>query len=272
MTRISLLRTILLILPLLGGRAYADKLDDIIGAGTMRCAVTLDIPPNGFRDEKNEPAGFDVDYCNDLGKALGVKVEIVEAQLPDRIPAILSNRADIAVAATSDTLARAKTIGLSIPYFAFKEVILTRKDTGIAKYEDIKGRKVGGVAGSYESLAMQDDLKKFADPKGSFRAYQSQADVVLAVSQAQIDATPIVATMASEIMKSGKYPNLAIGGDAPYTIDYVTIITARQEYGLLNYINLFINQQVRTGRYAELYKKWMGGGEPINLTIPSVYR
>ena len=50
------------------------------------------------------------------------------------------------------------------------------------------------------------------------------------------------------------------------------LITLREEYGLINYMNLFINQQVRTGRYAELYKKWVGEGEPAKLTIDGVYR
>ena len=40
--------------------ARADKLDDIINDGLVRCAVVLDFPPIGYRDENNEPAGFDV--------------------------------------------------------------------------------------------------------------------------------------------------------------------------------------------------------------------
>ncbi|RVM13890.1 amino acid ABC transporter substrate-binding protein, partial [Sinorhizobium meliloti] len=31
--------------------AHADKLDDIIASGTLRCAVVLDFPPMGSRDE-----------------------------------------------------------------------------------------------------------------------------------------------------------------------------------------------------------------------------
>jgi hydroxyproline transporter system substrate-binding protein len=96
--------------------ARADMLDNIINAGTLRCAIMLDFAPMGFRDAQQKPAGFDVDYCDDLAKALGVKAEYVETPLPDRIPALMSGRADVAVASASDTLERAKTIGFTIPY------------------------------------------------------------------------------------------------------------------------------------------------------------
>jgi hypothetical protein len=173
---------------LLSPSVRADKLDDIIASGKLRCAVVLDFPPMGSRDEKNEPIGYDVDTCNDLAKALGVKAEIVETPFPDRIPALVSGRADIGVASTSDTLQRAKTIGFSIPYFAFKMVVLTKKGTNISSYNSLKGRKTGSVTGTFEAIALEKDVKKWNDPKGSFRAYQTQADVFLALSQGQIEA------------------------------------------------------------------------------------
>jgi len=252
--------------------AKADKLDDIIQSGTLRCAVTLDFPPMGSRDEKNNPIGFDVDTCNDLAKALGVKAEIVETPFPARIPALVSGRADVGVASTSDTLERAKTIGFTIPYFAFKFNIVARKGSGITDYESQKGHPVGSTAGTYEAIALEKDVKRWNDPKGSFRPFQSQADVFLALSQGQIDATDVTSTVASAIVKSGKYPNLEITGEAPYATDYVAMIALRNEQGLLNYLNLFINQQVRTGRYKELYEKWIGTGNPPDLTVPGVYR
>ena len=77
--------------------------------------------------------------------------------------------------------------------------------------------------------------------------------------------------MASSIIASGQYPGFVIKGNAPYDIDYVSLIALRNEQGLLNYLDLFVNQQVRTGRYQELYEKWVGGKAP-DLTIPGVYR
>ena len=125
------------------GFAKADKLDDIINSGKLRCAVTLDFPPMGSRDADNNPIGFDVDTCNDLAKALGVKAEIVETPFPQRIPALLSGKADVGVASTSNTLERAKTIGFSNPYFVFTFNILNRKGSGITNYELQKGHSVG---------------------------------------------------------------------------------------------------------------------------------
>ena len=60
-------------------------------------------------------------------------------------------------------------------------------------------------------------------------------------------------TVAAATVKSGKFKDLVVGKDAPYDIDYVGLIALRQEYGLLNYLNLFVNLQVRTGRAQELY-------------------
>ncbi len=248
--------------------AQADKLDDIIGSGKLRCAVTLDFPPMGFRDEGNKPAGFDVDYCSDLAKVLGVEPEVVETPFPDRIPALVSGRADVIVASTSDTLERAKTVGMSIPYFAFNMVVLTREDTGIDDYDDLKGRPVGNTSGTFEAIALEKDVKGWGE--GSFRAYQSQNDTILAVAQGHVDATVVTNTVAASTIKSGKYKGLKIAGDAPYVIDYVSLAAKRSEYGLMNYLNLFVNQQVRSGRYAELYEKWVGG-KPVDLTVPGVY-
>ena len=251
--------------------AHADKLDDIISSGKLRCGVTLDFPPMGSRDDKNQPIGFDVDYCNDLAKTLGVKAEIVETPFPDRVPALMSNRADILVASTSDTLERARTVGMSIPYFAFQMVVLTREGTGVNTYTDLKGRPVGNTSGTYEAIALEKDVKAWNQAKGTFRSYQSQADTILAVSQGHIDATVVTNTVAQASIKSGKYKDLKVVGNAPYVVDYVALAAKRSEYGLINYLNLFVNQQVRTGRYAELYEKWVGG-KPVELTVPLVYR
>lgn len=255
---------------MLAGTAYADKLDDIIASGTLRCAVTLDFPPMGMRDDSNNPIGFDVDYCNDLAAALGVKAEIVETPFPERIPALMSGRVDVGVASTSDTLERAKTVGISIPYYAFENAVVVNEKSGITTWEDMKGKTVGATAGTYEAIWLEGQVKEWGE--GKFQPYQTQADVFLALSQGQLDATVSTMEVANANVSSGKFGGISIADKAPMVPDYVSLFAMRNEYGLMNYLNLFINQQVRTGRYAELYSKWIGEGEPANLAIPGVYR
>lgn len=250
--------------------ALADKLDDIIASGKLRCAVVLDFPPMGMRDDQNNPIGFDVDYCNDLAAALGVTAEIVETPFPERIPALMSGRVDVGVASTSDTLERAKTVGMSIPYYAFENAVVAKEGSGIADWEGMKGKTVGATAGTYEAIWLEGKIKEWGE--GTFRPYQTQADVFLALSQGQLDATVSTMEVANANVASGNFPGIAVVDKAPMVPDYVALFTARNEYGLLNYLDLFINQQVRTGRYAELYAKWVGEGEPANLSIPGVYR
>jgi ABC-type amino acid transport substrate-binding protein len=250
--------------------AFADKLDDVISAGTLRCAVVLDFPPMGMRDADNNPIGFDVDYCNDLAKALGVTAEVVETTFPERIPALMSGSVDVAVASTSDTLERAKTVGFSIPYYAFENAVVINEGADITGWEGMKGKTVGATAGTYEAIWLEGKVKEWG--AGEFRPYQNQADVFLALSQGQLDATVSTVEVAEANVKSGNFAGIKIVDKAPMVPDYVALITLREEYGLINYMNLFVNQQVRTGRYAELYKKWVGDGVPADLTISGVYR
>jgi len=192
------------------------------------------------------------------------------ARLKELVPQVIASRADVIVASTSDTLERAKTVGMTIPYFAFQMVVLTREDAGVNSYADLKGKKLGNTSGTYEAIALEKDQKAWGT--GSFRAYQSQNDTILAVAQGHIDATVVTNTVAAATLKFGKYKGLKVAGDAPYVVDYVSLAAKRSEYGLLNYLNLFVNQQVRNGRYDELWKKWVGDEiKPANLTVPGVY-
>lgn len=253
----------------IAGVAHADKLDDIIASGTLRCAVVLDFPPMGMRDANNEPIGFDVDYCNDLAKALGVTAEIVETPFPERIPALMSGRVDVGVASTSDTLERAKTVGFSIPYFAFEMAVTANEKSGITSFDSMKGHTVGAVAGTFEAIALEKQVNEWGE--GEFRPYQTQADVFLALSQGQLEATVSTSTVAMANVKTGNFPGISVVGKAPFDTDYVALFANRADYGLLNYLNLFVNQQIRTGRYAELYENWVGGDLPT-LTVPNAYR
>lgn len=253
--------------------ADADALDDILARDTLRCAVVLDSPPLGFRLSDNTPTGFDAEYCNDLAAALGVKAEIVEVTWPERIPALISGKVDVAVASTSDTLERAKTVGFTIPYRVDTFQMLNHKGIAIKTFEDLKDKRVGIVTGNAQERYFAEYAEKVWGKNwtGKVTTYQSENELFLAVEQGQVDSITTTTIAIQNLLGSGKYNAIEPGPMTPWLPDVVALITLRNEYGWLNYLNLFINHEVRSGRYAELYKKWIKGPVP-DLTIPGVYR
>ena len=112
--------------------AQADQLDEVIKRGTLNCGVVLDFPPMGYFDKDNKPAGFDVDYCNDLAKALGVESNVLNLTWGDRIPSLVSGKTDVVIGSTSDTLERAKSVGFTYPYFVFKFQTISKEGTSLS--------------------------------------------------------------------------------------------------------------------------------------------
>ena len=249
------------------GTVQADKLDDVINEGKVRCAVVLDFPPIGYYDENNEPAGFDVEYCKDLAKALDVDYELLPVTWAERLPVIVSNRADVVFGATSDSLERAKTVGFTIPYAIYYAQAVVGKDSGIETFEDMKGKRVAAAVGTVP----EQEYLKIAEEWGVvdlYQGYQSENEVFLAVAQGKADAGITTNTAVKPI--SEQYETVIPGPRMPWTTDYTSVVAPRKDFGWINYLNLFITQQVRNGRYQELWGQYVGGEAP-ELRIPGVY-
>ena len=246
--------------------ASADTLDDVVDRGTLRCGVVLDFPPIGYRDANNEPAGFDVEYCADLAAALEVEHEIMPLTWSERLPVIVTGRADVVFGATSDSLQRARTVGFTIPYAIYYAQGVVGADSGITTFEDIRGKRVAAAVGT---VPEQEWLKIAAEwgEEGNYQGYQSENEVFLAVAQGKADIG--ITTNTAVLPITQQYDTILAGPRMPWTTDYTSVVAKRQDVSWLNYLNLFVTHQVRSGRYQELWGKYVGGDAP-ELRIPGV--
>ncbi|CAM5181161.1 Polar amino acid transport system substrate-binding protein OS=Castellaniella defragrans OX=75697 GN=HNR28_002470 PE=4 SV=1 [Castellaniella defragrans] len=246
--------------------AQADKLDDIINAGVVKCGVMLDYPPLGFYNDKHEPVGYSVDWCKDLAAALGVKAQIVDTPSAERIPALISGRVDVSIANASNTLERAKTVLFTIPYYVDPWATVTRKGTGVKSFSDLKGRTVGDVRGAVPANI----FKQYNDEqwKGASKLslYGDDASKVLALEQGKIDGFITNLSNARQVLS--QYKDFEIVGSAPFAPDVTAMMVRRGEFGLVHWLNLFIYQQVRQGEYAKIYKKWLVGEASEKVEVP----
>ena len=130
-------------LSLLSGAALADRLDDIKKNGVLRAAVFDSNQPFGFLDAKTKKInGLDVEYAEAIAKKLGVKLELVPTNPANRIPLLVSGKADIVAANFTITEERAKQIDFSQPYFATGARFIAAKDK-LKTAEQLEGLRVG---------------------------------------------------------------------------------------------------------------------------------
>jgi len=244
---------------------WADKLDDVIKSGTLNCGVVLDFPPMGYFDKDNKAAGFDVDYCKDLGKVLGVKTNVMNLTWGDRIPSLISGKTDVVIGSTSDTLARAKSVGFSYPYFVFKFQVISKKSKSINSFDDLKNVKVGAALGTTYETEYLAYAKKMGWGTSNYTAFKSENDAFLGLYQGKIDALISTNTNIATKLQAKEFKDFVAGPYVPNYDDVVGLIAKRSETAWIQYLNLFLIHQIRDGGMNKAYNKHFGSNAPAGL-------
>jgi polar amino acid transport system substrate-binding protein len=157
-----------------GVQADEDLLAQIKKRGFMRVG-TFSIPPEAWIDiDSGEWKGIDADFTKAIGKSIGVEVDPVVLVHSALGPALEANRVDV-IAGLYRTPEREKVMRYNeIPFWYGIDVVVTRKDGGIEKIGDLKGKIIGTVRGSAQETEAQElqseygiaEIRKFdaADP------------------------------------------------------------------------------------------------------------
>lgn len=159
--------------------ASADQLQDIKARGTLRVAIPQDYPPFGFMGPDKKLKGYDIEMAGIVAKALGVKCELVPVTGANRIPFLLSNRADIVISTLGKTKERQKVIDFSIAYAATYSGIFGPEKIAVTKPEDLKGHTISVTRGCIEDqliskvLPQGAVLKRYEDNNTTSQAYLS---------------------------------------------------------------------------------------------------
>jgi polar amino acid transport system substrate-binding protein len=133
----------------------ADALDDIQRRGKLVVGVKRDVPPWGMVDPVRGIVGLEPDLAKDLARRLGVGLELVGVLTSERVPAVQTRRVDMVLATLSDTPERRQQVRLVLPhYYASGVSILTRRDASIARWEDLRHRRICGRHGSFYNRSL----------------------------------------------------------------------------------------------------------------------
>lgn len=232
---------------------FADRLDDIRKAGVLRVAVFDSNPPFGFLDAASRRLhGLDVDYAEAIARKAGVKLELVPTNPANRIPLLVSGKADIVAANFTVTDERRKQVDFSVPYFASGQQFIVRKGT-VKSPAALAGIRVGVDKGTTQEVYLrekypQTTLIAYDDTPLAFAALRNGN--VQAISQ---DGSKLAALLANAPDKQ-KYEI------APFTLtrEYQAVGLPKGETRLLNLVNQTLVELEKNGSASRIYDRWFG--------------
>ncbi len=151
---------IALLLTACGPKEPANHLEAIQEAGKIVFATSADFPPFEYVDESGEMTGFDVELMKELGKELGVEVEIQDMPFDSLIAAVQEGKIDASVAAFNYSEERDEAVDFSDPYYYAEDGILVGEgfEGEITAPEDMANYIVAAQIGSSQEAWITENL------------------------------------------------------------------------------------------------------------------
>ncbi|MDB5370605.1 MAG: Polar amino acid transport system substrate-binding protein [Roseomonas sp.] len=258
MNRRNLLTPLLLapLLPFVGaGSARAQSgivtTGDIRKRGKIQIAMDTNNPPWGMLDTAMQPDGYDIAVGRLLAQELGVPLELVPVTSQNRIPFILTGKADLVMATLTVTPQRAEQILFSKPYCAQESIIMAPRETQISSFEDLRGKRVSVVRG-----AIQDPMVVQLAPGATVMRYDNDASTIQALMSRQVEATAtgfLIPAQTNRLQPGRNYEKkLSLG------TQMIGIGMRHGSDDLLKTVNGFIDKAKADGRLAEIFRRYAG--------------
>lgn len=175
-------------------------------------------PPYGFMDENNNPTGFDLDLAQEVANRNGWDIELSAIDWDTKDAQL--NQGTINCIWNGFTMeGREDDYTFSEPYMLNGQVVVVKKDSGIASLADLAGKAVITQTDSAALEVLQGDkadlaatfasLETIGDYNTAFMQLESGAvDAVacdLSISQYQLAAKPNAYTQLDEALSSERY-------------------------------------------------------------------
>jgi polar amino acid transport system substrate-binding protein len=233
--------------------AAADDLDSIKDAGVMKIAMSGAYPPFNFVNEQNEVVGFDPSIGQEIGKRMGVKVEVVTTAWDGIIAGLLAGKYDAIVGSMSITEKREKVVDFVGPYYRMSRAVFVMDNSPAKSLDDLKDGKIGATLGETH--------EKWAREKGGWevKTYKGLPELLLELENGRVNA--IVADnipVLVAIKKSGlairqlDTPNIE-GAD-----DKAGIAIRKDNPDLAAAMQKALDEIMADGTYKSIAMEWIG--------------
>ncbi len=134
-----------------------ERWNSVMERGTLVVGVKADYKPWGFRDESGAIVGMEIDMAMDVGRAMGVDVELVAVQSSNRMQFLEQGKIDLMIATMSDRADRREIVGIPGPnYYTSGTNVMSPTALGFTEWEDLRGKPVCGKQGAFYNQIVEE--------------------------------------------------------------------------------------------------------------------
>lgn len=210
--------------------------------------TNAEFPPYEYKD-KNDFKGIDIEIANLIAEKMGKELEILDVEFDSIIPAIVSNKADIALAALTVTEDRKENVNFSDSYFETSQNILVRYGSDISKVSDLKGKKIGVQTGNIADINYTEEFGE-----ENIERFNKHVDAVEALKNKKIDA--VVLDHEPAKFFASENDEIVMLNDVCNGEEYAIAIN-KDNQDLLDEINNILAETKKSGELDEIIKKYI---------------
>ena len=226
-------------------------------AVVAKVVVGLDdnFPPMGFRDEKNELVGFDIDLAREAGQRMGLELQFKPIDWSAKEAELAGKRVDMLWNGLTITEQRKEKIAFSSPYMENHQIIVVLAKSGIKNKADLAGKVVGAQDGS----SAVDAIKKDEAVAKSFKELKTFGDNITALmdlSAGRLDAV-VVDEVVGRFHVAKKADEYSVLEDN-FGVEEYGVGLRKEDTELLAKLESALGAMKKDGKAAEIATKWFG--------------
>jgi polar amino acid transport system substrate-binding protein len=221
--------------------------------GYMTIGLDDAFPPMGYRTDKGELVGFDIDAANEVGRRLGIKIKWQPTAWDGVIHSLNAKKFDCIWNGMTITPERKKEVAFSKPYKMDGQVAVIRfGERRFRKLADLRGAKVGVQKGSSAVEA----VKKLPVKPGQVREYEDNPKALLDLESNRLDTVVIDDATGRDFIakRPGKYRILP----GNITKEPFGVAFRKEDVELRERVQKSLDAMVKDGTMAKISKKWFG--------------
>ena len=267
-------------LNVVSGSAYAQDsgtLKKIKDSGTISLGHRESSIPFSYYDDKQQVVGYAQDFAMAIVEGVkktlnmpNLKVKLTPVTSQNRIPLIQNGTIDIECGSTTNNLERQQQAAFSDTYFIIGTRLLTRKDSGIKDFADLKGKTVVTTAGTTSERI----LRKMNQDKSmgmNIISAKDHGESFLTLSTGRAAAFMMDdALLAGERAKARDPKDFVIVG-TPQSREAYGCMLRKDDPAFKKVVDDAVAKLETSGQATVLYKRWFQSPIPpkgLNLDFP----